>query len=53
MRNTLINLMDDLVEVKSEFVTLNAVLLSKEEEIQQLKAQLEGENKLKFDGKFY
>ncbi|MBX4673753.1 hypothetical protein ACVZCY_06445 [Klebsiella grimontii] len=53
MRNTLIDLMDDLVEVKSEFVTLKAVLLSKEEEIQQLKAQLEGKNKLKFDGKFY
>ncbi len=29
MRNTLIDLLDDLVEVKSEFVTLKAVLLGK------------------------
>nr|HBY1655370.1 hypothetical protein [Klebsiella pneumoniae] len=42
MRNTLIDLLDDLVEVKSEFVSLKAVLLSKEEEIQRLKAQLAG-----------
>ncbi|WP_368949215.1 hypothetical protein [Enterobacter ludwigii] len=53
MRNTLIDLLDDLVEVKSEFVSLKAVLLSKEEEIQSLKAQLEGKNKLRFDGKIY
>lgn len=53
MRNTLIDLLDDLVEVKSEFVTLKAVLLSKEEEIQSLKAQLEGKNALKFDGNLY
>ncbi|ENZ8427206.1 hypothetical protein ACHA69_000712 [Klebsiella aerogenes] len=53
MRNTLIDLLDDLVEVKSEFVTLKAVLLSKEEEIQNLKAQLEGKTKLTFDGKIY
>lgn len=53
MRNTLIDLLDDLVEVKSEFVGLKAVLLSKEEEIQSLKAQLEGKNKLHFDGKIY
>jgi len=53
MRNTLIDLLDDLVEVKSEFVTLKAVLLSKEEEIQSLKAQLEGKNALKFDGQLY
>jgi hypothetical protein len=33
MRNTLIDLLEDLVEVKSEFVSLKAVLLSKEEEI--------------------
>ncbi|HDZ2833727.1 TPA: hypothetical protein RSS87_005064 [Klebsiella pneumoniae] len=53
MRNTLIDLLDDLVEVKSEFVTLKAVLLGKEEEIQNLKAQLEGKTKLTFDGKIY
>lgn len=53
MRNTLIDLLDDLVEVKSEFVGLKAVLLSKEEEIQALKAKLEGKNKLQFDGKLY
>ncbi|EIV7640870.1 TPA: hypothetical protein MA051_003821 [Klebsiella pneumoniae] len=53
MRNTLIDLLDDLVEVKSEFVSLKAVLLSKEEEIQRLKAQLAGKTKLKFDGKIY
>ncbi len=53
MRNTLIDLLDDLVEVKSEFVSLKAVLLSKEEEIQSLKAQLDGKNKLQFDGKIY
>ncbi|MCA7014173.1 hypothetical protein LF934_16180 [Dickeya dadantii] len=53
MRNTLIDLLDDLVEVKSEFVSLKAVLLNKEEEIQSLKAQLEGKNKLLFDGKIY
>ncbi|MCG7780720.1 hypothetical protein [Lelliottia amnigena] len=53
MRNTLIDLLDDLVEVKSEFVSLKAVLLNKEEEIQSLKAQLEGKNKLLFDGKLY
>ncbi|HFI7321442.1 TPA: hypothetical protein ACGRXK_001764 [Escherichia coli] len=53
MRNTLIDLLDDLVEVKSEFVSLKAVLLNKEEEIQSLKAQLEGKNKLHFDGKLY
>lgn len=53
MRNTLIDLLDDLVEVKSEFVSLKAVLLSKEEEIQALKAQLDGKNKLQFDGKIY
>lgn len=53
MRNTLIDLLDDLVEVKSEFVSLKAVLLNKEEEIQSLKAQLEGKNKLRFDGKLY
>ncbi|EPK1680410.1 hypothetical protein ACRAOD_22960 [Raoultella ornithinolytica] len=50
MRNTLIDLLDDLVEVKSEFVSLKAVLLNKEEEIQTLKAQLEEKNKLHFDG---
>lgn len=53
MRNTLIDLLDDLVEVKSEFVSLKAVLLSKEEEIQDLKSKLEGKNKLKFDGQIY
>ncbi|HHS9999635.1 hypothetical protein LVT77_21045 [Klebsiella pneumoniae] len=50
MRNTLIDLLDHLVEVKSEFVSLKAVLLSKEEEIQSLKAELDGKNKLNFDG---
>lgn len=53
MRNTLIDLLDDLVEVKSEFVTLKAVLLNKEEEIQNLKTQLEDKTKLTFDGKIY
>lgn len=53
MRNTLIDLLDDLVEVKSEFVTLKAVLLSKEEEIQNLKAQLEGKTALSYDGTLY
>lgn len=42
MRNTLIDLLDDLVEVKSEFVSLKAVLLSKEEEINLLKPNLMG-----------
>lgn len=42
MRITLIDLLDDLLEVKSEFVSLKAVLLSKEEEIQELKLKLEG-----------
>ncbi|MDT4325199.1 hypothetical protein [Klebsiella aerogenes] len=36
MRLTLLNLLDDLLEVKSEFVTLKAVLLSKEEQIQEI-----------------
>jgi hypothetical protein len=40
MRNALIDLLDDLVEVKSEFVSLKAVLLSKEEEIQALRHSL-------------
>jgi hypothetical protein len=53
MRNTLIDLLDDLVEVKSEFVSLKAVLLSKDEEIQDLKAKLEGKDALKFDGRLY
>lgn len=53
MRNTLIDLLDDLVEVKSEFVTLKAVLLSKEEEIQELKAKLQDKESLKFDGLLY
>lgn len=53
MRNTLIDLLDDLVEVKSEFVTLKAVLLSKEEEIQELKEKLQGKESLKFDGLLY
>ncbi|HDC4404743.1 TPA: hypothetical protein O8U20_001752 [Enterobacter cloacae] len=53
MRNTLIDLLDDLVEVKSEFVSLKAVLLSKEEEIQELKAKLEGKQEVKFDGRLY
>ena len=53
MRNTLIDLLDDLVEVKSEFVSLKAVLLSKDEEIQDLKAKLQGKNELKFDGRLY
>lgn len=33
MRNILIDLFDDFVEVKSEFVSFKVVLLSKEEEI--------------------
>ncbi len=33
MCNTLIDPLDDLVEVKSEFVSLKAVLLTKEQEI--------------------
>ncbi|WOZ79487.1 hypothetical protein [Kosakonia sacchari] len=53
MRNTLIDLLDDLVEVKSEFVSLKAVLLSKEEEIQELKKRLEGKEELKFDSRLY
>lgn len=53
MRNTLIDLLDDLVEVKSEFVSLKAVLLNKEEEIQELKAKLQGRQELRFDGRFY
>lgn len=53
MRNTLIDLLDDLVEVKSEFVGLKAVLLNKEEEIQELKAKLEGKQDLKYDGRLY
>ncbi|NIF34196.1 hypothetical protein F3J29_18895 [Enterobacter sp. Cy-643] len=53
MRNTLIDLLDDLVEVKSEFISLKAVLLNKEEEIQSLKAKLEGKNKPIFDGNIY
>ncbi|HEI9783368.1 TPA: hypothetical protein ACXJEO_003264 [Serratia marcescens] len=53
MRNTLIDLLDDLVEVKSEFVGLKAVLLNKEEEIQELKAKLEGKQNFKFDGRLY
>ncbi|HEJ9066945.1 TPA: hypothetical protein SML68_003024 [Serratia marcescens] len=53
MRNTLIDLLDDLVEVKSEFVGLKAVLLNKEEEIQELKARLEGKQNLKYDGRLY
>ncbi|PLP17685.1 hypothetical protein CWM92_34455, partial [Klebsiella michiganensis] len=40
MRNTLIDLLDDLVEVKSEFVSLKAVLLTKDQEIQELKCKL-------------
>ncbi|WP_353613304.1 hypothetical protein [Mangrovibacter phragmitis] len=53
MRNTLIDLLDDLVEVKSEFVSLKAVLLSKDEEIRGLKAKLEGKQEPKFDGSLY
>ena len=53
MRITLINLFDDLLEVKSEFVSLKAVLLSKDEEIQELKLKLEGKEELKFDGTLY
>ncbi|MEJ0748553.1 hypothetical protein WDU26_27340, partial [Klebsiella pneumoniae] len=53
MRLTLIDLLDDLLEVKSEFVTLKAVLLSKEEEIQSLRAQLEGKDALSYDGTLY
>lgn len=53
MRNTLIDLLDDLVEVKSEFVGLKAVLLNKEEEISELKAELEGKQNLRFDGHLY
>ncbi|TCV91718.1 RING finger protein [Biostraticola tofi] len=53
MRNTLIDLLDDLVEVKSEFVSLKAVLLSKDEEIQDLKDKLQGKNELKYDGLLY
>jgi len=53
MRNTLIDLLDDLVEVKSEFVSLKAVLLSKDEEIHDLKDKLQGKNELKYDGLLY
>lgn len=53
MRLTLLDLLDDLLEVKSEFLTLKAVLLSKEEQIQDLKAQLEGKNSLEHDGQLY
>jgi hypothetical protein len=53
MRNTLIDLLDDLVEVKSEFVSLKAVLLSKDEEIQDLKAKLEGKNTFIFKDGLY
>lgn len=53
MRNTLIDLLEDLVEVKSEVVSLKAVLLSKDEEIQELKLKLEGKEELKFDGALY
>lgn len=53
MRITLIDLLDDLLEVKSEFVSLKAVLLSKDEEIQELKLRLKGEEALKHDGRMY
>ncbi|MGE2346132.1 hypothetical protein [Enterobacter asburiae] len=53
MRNTLIDLLDDLVEVKSEFVSLKAVLLTKDQEIQELKCKLEGKQEFRFDGRLY
>ncbi|QJT82450.1 hypothetical protein [Kosakonia sp. MUSA4] len=53
MRNTLIDLLDDLVEVKSEFVSLKAVLLTKEQEIQELKAKLDSKQEFIFDGRLY
>ncbi|MDX5672370.1 hypothetical protein [Escherichia coli] len=53
MKNTLIDLLDDLVEVKSEVVSLKAVLLNKEEEIQELKLKIEGKNEYHFDGDLY
>lgn len=53
MRITLIDLLDDLLEVKSEFVSLKAVLLNKDEEIQELKLKLERKEELKFDGRLY
>ena len=53
MRNTLIDLLDDLVEVKSEVVSLKAVLLSKDEQIQELQLKLDGKEEFKFNDGLY